>query len=104
MIIFLRHGQAENNTKKILAGRSTGVNLTQEGIKQAQQAAEMLKPLNVSAIYSSSIDRALQTAEIVAKQCNLEVKIDDRFIEVDVGKFTLMPYDEIFAKHVNVFL
>ena len=28
MIIFLRHGQAENNTKKILAGRSPGVNLT----------------------------------------------------------------------------
>ena len=104
MIIFLRHGQAENNTKKILAGRSTGVNLTQEGIKQAQQAAEMLKPLNVSAIYSSSIDRALQTAEIVAKQCNLEVKIDDRLIELDMGKFTKMPYEEIFAKHGNVFL
>ena len=104
MIIFLRHGQAENNTKKILAGRSTGVNLTQEGIKQAQQAAEMLKSLNVSAIYSSSIDRALQTAEIVAKQCNLEVKIDDRLIELDMGKFTKMPYEEIFAKHGNVFL
>ena len=58
MIIFLRHGQAENNTKKILAGRSSGVNLTQEGIKQAEQAAEMLKSLNVSAIYSSPIDRA----------------------------------------------
>ena len=104
MIIFLRHGQAENNTKKILAGRATGVNLTQEGLKQAQQAAEMLKPLNVSAIYSSSIDRALQTAEIVAKQCNLEVKIDDRLIELDMGKFTKMPYEEIFAKHGNVFL
>ena len=38
MIIFLRHGQAENNTKKILAGRSPGVNLTEAGIQQAKQA------------------------------------------------------------------
>ena len=55
MIIFLRHGQAENNTKKILAGRSPGVNLTEVGIKQADQSGKMLKPLNISAIYSSHL-------------------------------------------------
>ena len=104
MIIFLRHGQAENNTKKILAGRSPGVNLTEVGIQQAEQAGKMLEPLNISAIYSSPIDRALQTAEIVGKQCDLEISIDDRLIELDMGKFTKMPYDEIFAKHGNVFL
>jgi probable phosphoglycerate mutase len=104
MIIFLRHGQAENNTKKILAGRSPGVNLTEVGIQQAEQAGKMLESLNISAIYSSPIDRALQTAEIVGKHCDLEISIDDRLIELDMGKFTKMPYDEIFAKHGNVFL
>ena len=104
MIIFLRHGQAENNTKKILAGRSPGVNLTEAGIQQAKQAGKMLESLNISAIYSSPIDRALQTAEIVGKHCDLEISIDDRLIELDMGKFTKMPYDEIFAKHGNVFL
>ena len=104
MIIFLRHGQAENNTKKILAGRSPGVNLTETGIKQAEQAGLMLKSMNISKIYSSPIDRALQTAEIVSKQCDQEVIIDDRIIELDMGKFTKMPYDEIFSKHGNVFL
>ena len=104
MIIFLRHGQAENNTKKILAGRSPGVNLTEAGIQQAEQAGKMLESLNISAIYSSPIDRALQTAEIVGKHCDLEISIDDRLIELDMGKFTKMPYDEIFAKHGNVFL
>ena len=58
MIIFLRHGQAENNTKKILAGRSPGINLTETGIQQAEQAGKMLKTLNISTIYSSPIDRA----------------------------------------------
>ena len=104
MIIFLRHGQAENNTKKILAGRSPGVDLTQVGIQQAEQSGKMLESLNISAIYSSPIDRALQTAEIAGKHCDLEPVTDDRLIELDMGKFTKMPYDEIFAKHGNVFL
>jgi len=104
MIIFLRHGQAENNTKKILAGRSPGVNLTETGIQQAEYAGRMLKSLNVSAIYSSPIDRAIQTANIVGNHCDLEHVSDDRLIELDMGKFTKMPYDQIFAKHGNVFL
>jgi|TARA_B100001750_G_scaffold186186_1_gene155341 probable phosphoglycerate mutase len=104
MIIFLRHGQAENNTKKILAGRSPNVNLTQTGLEQAEQAGEMLKSLNISAIYTSPIDRALQTAQIVSKHCGLEAVTDDRLIELDMGKFTMMPYNEIFEKHGNVFL
>ena len=104
MIIFLRHGQAENNTKKILAGRSPGVDLTQVGIQQAEQSGKMLESLNISAIYSSPIDRALQTAEIVGKHCDLEITNDDRLIELDMGKFTKMPYEQIFAKHGNVFL
>ena len=104
MIIFLRHGQAENNTKKILAGRSPGVDLTEIGIQQADQSGNMLKALNISAIYSSPIDRALQTAEIVSKHCDVQTTIDDRLIELDMGKFTQMPYNEIFAKHGNVFL
>ena len=104
MIIFLRHGQAENNTKKILAGRSPGVNLTATGVQQAEEAGKMLESLNISKIYSSPIDRALQTAEIVGKHCDLDVISDQRLIELDMGKFTKMPYDEIFAKHGNVFL
>ena len=104
MIIFLRHGQAENNTKKILAGRSPGVDLTQVGIQQVEQSGKILESLNISAIYSSPIDRALQTAEIVGKHCDLDITNDDRLIELDMGKFTKMPYDQIFAKHGNVFL
>jgi probable phosphoglycerate mutase len=66
-IFFLRHGQALNNTQKILAGRTPGVSLTENGIRQAEKISEFLKPLNISAIYSSPIERAKHTAEIVAK-------------------------------------
>ena len=103
-IIFLRHGQAKNNTDRILAGRTEGVPLTETGIKQAQETAELLEHMNISAIYSSPIQRAKHTAEIVGKHNSVDVTIDDRLIELDMGKFTGMPYDEIFNSHGNVFM
>ena len=104
MIIFLRHAQAENNTKRILAGRTDGVPLTKEGLEQSERIAKYLKPLNISAIYSSPIERAKHTAEIVAKHNSLNYELDSRLIELDMGKFTCKPYEEIFAKYGNVFL
>ena len=103
-IIFLRHGQAKNNTERVLSGRTPGVPLTDKGITQAQQTAELLEHMNISAIYSSPIQRAKHTAEIVGEHNSIDVQIDDRLIELDMGKFTGIPYDEIFASHGNVFL
>ena len=103
-IIFLRHGEAINNTKRLLAGRTPGVSLTEVGIDQAEKIGKFLKPFNISAIYSSPIERAEKTAEIVAKHNSIDYKIDERLIELDMGKFTGMPYDSIFEKHGNVFL
>ena len=103
-IIFLRHGQATNNTERILSGRTPGVPLTDIGIKQAEHTAQLLEQMNISAIYSSPIQRAKHTAEIVGKYNSLNVTIDDRLIELDMGKFTGMPYDEIFNSHGNVFM
>ncbi len=103
-IIFLRHGQAENNIKRVLSGRTKGVPLTETGIKQAQLCAEFLEKMDISAIYSSPIQRAKHTAEIVGKRMSLDVSVDDRLTELDMGKFTGMPYDEIFNSHGNVFL
>ncbi len=103
-IIFLRHGQAKNNTERILAGRTEGVPLTDTGIKQSEYTAELLEHMNISAIYSSPIERAKHTAEIVGKHNSLDITIDDRLNELDMGKFTGMPYDKIIQSHGNVFM
>jgi len=103
-IILLRHGQALNNTKRILAGRSDGIDLTYEGINQAKNIAEFIKPLNISTIYTSPIKRAQNTAEIVADHNSINYCIDDRLIELETGQFTGMNYDKLFSKHGNVFL
>jgi probable phosphoglycerate mutase len=103
-IIFLRHGQAKNNVERVLAGRTPGFPLTDTGIKQAEATAELLAHMNISAIYSSPIQRAQHTAEIVGKHNSVDVTIDDRLIELDMGKFTGVPYDEIFTSNGNVFM
>ena len=107
MIIFLRHAQAENNTKRILAGRTEGVPLTKTGIEQAERIAKYLSTIDISAIYSSPIERAKHTAEIVANafdQDTVGVELDERLTEIDMGKFTRMNYDDMFAKYGNIFL
>ena len=104
MIIFLRHAQAKNNVERILAGRTKGIPLTQTGIQQAEKISTFLQPLKISTIYSSPIERALHTAEIVANKLDLGCKIDDRLTEIEMGSFSGMQYDEMFAKYGNVFL
>jgi len=103
-VIFLRHGQAKNNIERILTGRTPNIPLTEKGIEQAEKTAKFLEQMNISAIYSSPIERAKHTAEIVAKHNSLDVITDDRLIELDMGKFTGVPYDEIFTSHGNVFM
>ncbi|MCY3854513.1 MAG: histidine phosphatase family protein [Thaumarchaeota archaeon] len=103
-IILLRHGQAINNTKRILAGRSNGINLTAEGVDQARNIAELIRPLNISAIYSSPIQRAKKTAEIVAATNSIDYFTDSRLIELEMGEFTGMKYENLFSKYGNVFL
>ncbi len=103
-VIFLRHGQAKNNIERILTGRTPNIPLTEKGIDQAEKTAKFLEQMNISAIYSSPIERAKHTAEIVAKHNSLDVITDDRLIELDMGKFTGVPYDDIFTSHGNVFM
>jgi len=103
-VIFLRHGQAKNNIERILTGRTPNIPLTEKGIEQAKNTAKFLEQMNIAAIYSSPIERAKHTAEIVAQHNSLDVTIDDRLIELDMGKFTGVPYDDIFTSHGNVFM
>lgn len=104
MIIFLRHAQAKNNAERILAGRTGKAPLTEVGITQAERITKFLLPLKISAIYSSPLERAMHTAEVVAKGLNLRCSVDERLTELEMGSFSGMGYDEIFEKFGNVFL
>ena len=104
LIIFLRHAQAKNNVDRVLAGRREGIPLTKKGLQQAEKIAKFLKPLKISAIYSSPIERALHTTKTIADKLGVSYKIDDRLTEIEMGTFSGMIYEDMFAKYGNIFL
>ena len=101
-LIFLRHGQAQNNVERRLVGRLPNVPLTDQGIAQAEYAARRLASMDISRVYSSPIQRTLQTARIVARHNPVEVIQDDRLIEIETGSFTGIRYDDLVASQGDV--
>src|SRR5687768_10606483 len=86
-VLLVRHAST-NAVGKTLAGRMDGVSLNVEGIAQARQLANRLQSLPLSALYTSPLQRALETAEPIARQFGMEAKIDDHFVELDFGEWT----------------
>ena len=87
-IILLRHGESEKNVKHILDDTPNAFPLTHEGRRKAKEAAEFIKKAGgVDVIYTSPIRRAKETAEIVAKEVGRKVEVDERFREVDSGRW-----------------
>lgn len=88
MAVFLlvRHGQ-NNMVGKKLAGRLPGVHLNAQGQAQARQLAAELAELPIKAVISSPLERAVQTAEPIARVHNLPVEINEGLLEMDYGKW-----------------
>ena len=77
---LVRHGNVEN-PKGVIYGRLPGYHLSERGKKQAEAAAQRLADADVGSVWSSPMERALQTAEIIAAPHGIEVAVDERFIE-----------------------
>jgi probable phosphomutase (TIGR03848 family) len=87
-VILLRHGRSTANSAGVLAGRTLGVGLDEGGVGQAQALVERLAQLPLAAVVSSPLQRCQETVAPLAQVRELEVTVDDRFIEVDYGQWT----------------
>ena len=72
LIYLLRHGESEGNLKRICLGH-TNLGLTERGREQAERTAEALSELEIDAVYSSDLVRAMDTAEPNARRRGLTV-------------------------------
>jgi probable phosphoglycerate mutase len=61
--------------------------LNERGESQAQSLAEALKEVPIKAIYSSPLERAVETATPIATVRVLEVRLEERLLETNVGKW-----------------
>jgi probable phosphomutase (TIGR03848 family) len=85
--LLIRHATTDTVGKR-LAGRLPGVSLNEAGRAQAQQLAARLAGLPVAAIYSSPLERALETARPLAQELELETAVCEAFLELDFGEWT----------------
>jgi probable phosphoglycerate mutase len=104
LIIFMRHGQAHNNVKKLLVGRNLESHLTNLGREQVKNTGKILSTINIHKIYSSPVIRTVETAEIVSNVIDVPFEKDDRLFEIELGKLVGMYYEDLISKHGNLFV
>ena len=93
-VYVVRHGESEGNKIDAFIGR-TDVPLTDLGVKQAELTAEYLKDVKFSAIYTSDLMRARQTAAPSEKIHNLKAVPEPAFREIFGGDWEKKPYHDL---------
>lgn len=85
-ILLTRHGQTDWNVLGKIQG-ITDIELNETGIKQAEATREKLLDYNIDLILTSPLKRAKRTAEIIGKDRNIPIKVDDGLVERAFGIF-----------------
>jgi probable phosphoglycerate mutase len=93
-ILLIRHATTDAVGKR-LSGRLPGVHLDKEGEKQSNMLADRMVDVPVAAIYSSPLERALETAAPIAKMHRLNTITSDNFLEIDFGTWTNCSFEQI---------
>lgn len=94
VVLLIRHAQADAPHDR-LAGRRSGVHLSERGREQAQALARRLEAVRLGAVYSSPLERCRETAEAVARGRRTAVRVDEGVGEVDFGRWQGRTYTSL---------
>jgi probable phosphoglycerate mutase len=84
---LIRHGHNDFLGKHKLAGRMPNVHLSSEGCRQAEALGRILSSVKFEAIYASPLERAVETAEPLAREQGLDILIREGLIEIGYGSW-----------------
>ena len=101
-ILLARHGESDWNRTKRWQGFADRP-LTDLGRRQAMELAARLEEIELDAVYSSDLQRARATAEIVARSKHLDVQTVRDLREVDVGSWSGLTRAEAEARYPEAF-
>ena len=87
LLLLIRHGENEYVKTGRLAGRLTGIHLNERGQKQAEALSEALKDVPIKAIYSSPLERAMETAAPIAQARKLQIVPEPDLMDTHVGSW-----------------
>jgi 2,3-bisphosphoglycerate-dependent phosphoglycerate mutase len=97
-ILLIRHGETLWNREARMQGQNDSP-LTPTGLEQARKLARRLKTVTFTALYSSDLGRAHQTARCIADETGHEVIADQGLRERSFGIFEGLTNAEIQVKH-----
>ncbi len=93
-IYLVRHGQTAWNKEEVFRGR-TDIPLDETGLKQAELVGQYFKEMEIHALYSSPLSRALQTAEAIARIGRLKVRQLEAITDMSFGSWEGHPHQEV---------
>jgi probable phosphomutase (TIGR03848 family) len=92
--LLVRHGACDG-VGRVLCGRAPGIVLNAEGRRQADALAERLPRLGIKAVYSSPLERAHESAAVLATCLGLPVALEEGIQELDYGDWTGRSLEEL---------
>jgi len=95
LILLVRHALTDATGNR-LSGQATGLHLSEVGRAQAEGAAERLRPLPLAALYSSPLERCVETAEFIAAGRSLTIVERPALMEVDYGSWTGRSFGQLY--------
>jgi probable phosphomutase (TIGR03848 family) len=87
LLLLIRHGENDFVKTGRLPGQSAGIHLNERGQKQAQALGEALREVPIKAVYSSPLERAMETTEPIARGRSLQIVQEPGLRDADVGKW-----------------
>ncbi|MBN2402474.1 MAG: histidine phosphatase family protein [Spirochaetes bacterium] len=102
-IFLARHAKpvSQDNERRFLG--QTDPPLSPEGILQAEHLANELSKYDISAVYSSDLLRASQTASIIAEKFQISVKAEKRLREIHMGDWDNLAFTEVRSRFPDEF-
>jgi broad specificity phosphatase PhoE len=94
-LVLVRHGQTDFNVQHRLPGQLPGVPLNAAGEREAAATAEAVRPLPLTAIVASPLERTMQTAGYVNQGRGLEIRQDRDLLDTNYGPYNGKNWDEL---------
>ena len=102
LYFIIRHGESEANIQHVISNRESPFKLTELGRKQATTLAQNLKNSPITAIYSSPVLRARETAEILSQSLHLPYQVTEALREYDCGILENKSDEEAWKLHGEI--
>jgi broad specificity phosphatase PhoE len=101
-LVLIRHGETDWNVEARYQGQANPP-LNEQGIAQAHQLADSLVDVGIDVIYSSPLQRALQTAQLLARHLEIPLREEPRLMEINQGEWQGLLRSEIEERYPEHF-